>query len=497
MNKPLTLRYGIFATFSDLFCPQKLQQLDNYFLAELKNHNQTLYQDLLDYRQGKTFTPVQLSELLIACAKPLEDFIAELFGIEKALETSRQQTLAYNPIFSFKKWFVMRRAKRRLLRDENLPPFATLNQWLQHEISSVKINKQMLESTELKIACYADKLLEDTATNADNIEQLTQWCIQAIKTKEGRAFTANWISFKLPQHKDYQRLIPLTVIKGDPHQRQQSAKKPLRQRDGFKLSDRRMSLPSALDEVHYCIYCHKNDGDFCSKGFPQKKGAVPHTLRRNPLDNILTGCPLDQKISEMHVLKRDGHTIAALAMIMIDNPMCPVTGHRICNDCMKACIYQKQDAVNIPEAETRILSDVLTLPWGVEIYDLLTRWLPLRQQQWIVKPYNAFKVLIAGMGPAGFTMAHHLLMEGFAVVGVDGVKIEPLDETLIKKPIYRFDDICDALDERTMAGFGGVAEYGITVRWDKKLPQTHLPVAVAPSLLPSIWWCTLWRHIDS
>ena len=77
------------------------------------------------------------------------------------------------------------------------------------------------------------------------------------------------------------------------------------------------------------------------------------------------------------------------------------------------------------------------------------------------------KVMIAGMGPAGFTLAHHLLLEGFAVVGFDGLKIEPLSEQLIKQPIYRFSDLTEALDERLMAGFGGVAEYGITVRWDK------------------------------
>ena len=65
-------------------------------------------------------------------------------------------------------------------------------------------------------------------------------------------------------------------------------------------------------------------------------------------------------------------------MVMVDNPMCPATGHRICNDCMKACIYQKQDPVNIPQIETRVLTDVLDLPWGVEIYDLFTRWNPLR-----------------------------------------------------------------------------------------------------------------------
>ena len=83
---------------------------------------------------------------------------------------------------------------------------------------------------------------------------------------------------------------------------------------------------------------------------------------------------------------------------------------------MKACIYQRQEPVNIPQVETRCLTDVLSLPWGVEIYDLLTRWNPLRQQQWLMQDYNGLKVLIAGMGPAGFTLAHHLLMEGFAVV---------------------------------------------------------------------------------
>ncbi len=48
-----------------------------------------------------------------------------------------------------------------------------------------------------------------------------------------------------------------------------------------------------------------------------------------------------------------------------------------------------------------------------------------------MKPYNGLKVLIAGMGPAGFTLAHHLLLEGFAVVGFDGLKIEPLPAAII------------------------------------------------------------------
>ena len=57
-----------------------------------------------------------------------------------------------------------------------------------------------------------------------------------------------------------------------------------------------------------------------------------------------------------------GEVIGALATIMVDNPLCAGTGHRICNDCMKSCIFQKQTPVNIPQIETGILTDVLNLP---------------------------------------------------------------------------------------------------------------------------------------
>jgi hypothetical protein len=62
------------------------------------------------------------------------------------------------------------------------------------------------------------------------------------------------------------------------------------------------------------------------------------------------------------------------------------------------------------------------------------------------------------------------------VVGIDGLKIEPLparnsgvDPHGERVPFRRsdVDELYESLDDRVMAGFGGVAEYGITVRWDK------------------------------
>ena len=165
--------------------------------------------------------------------------------------------------------------------------------------------------------------------------------------------------------------------------------------------------------------------------------------------------------------------------------MCPGTGHRICNDCMKGCIYQKQEPVNIPQVETGVLTDVLEMPWGVEIYGLLTRWNPLNVKRPYALPYNGKNVLVVGLGPAGYTLSHYLLNEGFGVVAIDGLKIEPLPEDLIggARPGRRarsasWSEIYRPLDERVLEGFGGVSEYGITVRWDKNfLTLIHLTLA--------------------
>ena len=144
---------------------------------------------------------------------------------------------------------------------------------------------------------------------------------------------------------------------------------------------------------------------------------------------------------------------------------------------MKACIYQKQDPVDIPQSETRLLKDVLALPWGFEVYSLLTRWNPLNLRRPLPREATGKRVLVVGLGPAGFTLAHHLLNDGHAIVGIDGLKIEPLapelsgvdvhGERVAYAPVRDIEALREPLEDRVMAGFGGVAEYGITVRWDK------------------------------
>jgi hypothetical protein len=121
------------------------------------------------------------------------------------------------------------------------------------------------------------------------------------------------------------------------------------------------------------------------------------------------------------------------------------------------------------------LQEVLSLPYGFEIYSLLTRFCPLNKQFSIAKDFIDKKILVCGMGPAGYTLSHYLLNCGYEVVAIDGLKIEPLPSDLVGRDIFGNKTGFSAiknwqmldLNTRPINGFGGVAEYGITTRWNK------------------------------
>jgi len=78
-----------------------------------------------------------------------------------------------------------------------------------------------------------------------------------------------------------------------------------------------------------------------------------------------------------------------------------------------------------------------------------------------VKPATGCKVLVVGLGPAGFTLAHHLLNDGHFVAAIDGLKIEPLPPEICGvtldgrypfEPIHDVASLVEGLDNRVMAG---------------------------------------------
>ncbi|HEX3171360.1 MAG TPA: FAD-dependent oxidoreductase, partial [Burkholderiales bacterium] len=467
----LNLPHGL--SFADLYTRDGLVRVDAAFLAALARADDPLCQQLRAAReQTAALTNKQESELLIALAPHLDDFIAELFGIEAEVRalSARHHELA--PLFSCKRLFVQRKALHKFKAEAAAA------------IDGARLRRQLSalfggDFTELAFAQHVTRWQENEAVHAAELDLALQYAAWATQTPAGKAAHRAGVLFKAPHKLDYQHLVPLVADDTAGYTAFTTDPAHLRRRAGFKLTDPGTGLTGALDQAHYCIWCHEQGKDSCSKGLKEKgaTGRGAASFKKSPFGVTLAGCPLEEKISEFHKVKTEGLAIGALAVIVVDNPMAAATGHRICNDCMKACIYQKQEPVDIPQAETRTLKDVLELPWGFEIYSLLTRWNPLNLGTPYPKAPSGKRVLVAGMGPAGFSLAHYLMNEGHTVVGIDGLKIEPLPPQISGvdsrgarvafEPVRDVRELYEALDERVMAGFGGVAEYGITVRWDK------------------------------
>lgn len=449
----LELAFGL--RFDDLCHHDGLARLDAAFRRWLADRDADLDARLGHARDATEPPP---SDLLTDLGPRIEDFVATLFGIEAEAAALHAEIVGLAPLAAVKRNFVQRNA----VKGHDAVSAAALDGPALRDALERHLGAGF---TELDFARAVLDWEQDAARTAE-LALARDYAAWATLAPAGRVRHGQGVLFKVPRKTSPEHLVHhLVTDEADGFVRHRLDTNHLRARDGFALTDAGTDLAGALDQANYCIWCHHQGKDSCSKGLRDRQGV----FKQSAFGVTLAGCPLEEKISEMHEVFAGGAAIGALAVIALDNPMAAATGHRICNDCMKACIYQRQDPVDIPQAETRVLKSVLALPWGFEIYSLLTRWNPLNTRRPCPRPPSGRRVLIAGMGPAGFTLAHHLMNEGHFVVGIDGLKIEPLPGDLADptRPIRDVATLREALDDRVMAGFGGVAEYGITVRWDK------------------------------
>ncbi len=501
-------------TFDDLYQPAGLKRLHERFLSQLEKDDSALATSFAAYRAApKSLKATDESALLIKVAPHVTRFVGALFGVAKELAQLGHELKADLSLFEFKREFVTRRVFKKGATDRptaaEVPALEARMQLLfslafpsagsdrESTVAHVVLTLMRIERHLTAPQKTADAALETewariqkalTSTAAgkdafgstlvgDDATQVRGLLTLADRWTYAKALFSHdfhgWSTITQPKPLVFDKLVELKAADANMPEAFEGPDQHLRRRDGFKLTDPRADRRTVMGEVDYCVICHEREKDSCSKGFKSKEAPPADTYKKNPLGIPLAGCPLEERISEAHALKGQGDSLAALAMVMIDNPMCAGTGHRICNDCMKACIFQKQEPVNIPQIETSMLTDVLKLPYGFEIYGFLTRWNPLNVKRPYALPYNGKNVLVVGLGPAGYTLSHYLLNEGFAVVGIDGLKLEPFPDELVGRngkpvePVKDFYKLAGALDERIAAGFGGVSEYGITVRWDK------------------------------
>jgi NADPH-dependent glutamate synthase beta subunit-like oxidoreductase/NAD(P)H-flavin reductase len=516
-------------TFADLFNPARLSDLHELFLQQLALADPDAAKALREYREDPDAAPSsKVSDVTIAVAPHVGAFVANLFGVSDVVGALSAHIVGDDPLFVFHRDFV----KKRVLHaqagngwasrghDASLAGHVARVSWhasglweqADEEKSVARATLWLAEVLEVarKVAkaggaSWTDELrrrvhaleralLDDESTRAatgqlldpeaasgsgdadERDAALIEFVCDAVehvlasRRADPRDAARRWVSLRAVHKLNYAELVPLrrhrddlpeACIGHDEHRRERV--------EPFALTDARGSQREVSAEVEYCLYCHDRDKDSCSKGLRDKQGGI----KKNPLGVTVAGCPLYEKISEMHLLRKRGEVIGSLATAMVDNPMLAGTGHRICNDCMKACVYQTQEPVNIPQIETRVLRDVLELPWGFEMYSLLTRWNPLNVKRPYALPYNGKNIAVVGLGPAGYTLSQHLLNWGFGVVGFEGLKLEPLDARWVgseqspPEPVESIRELEEPLESRVLYGFGGVSEYGITVRWDK------------------------------
>jgi NADPH-dependent glutamate synthase beta subunit-like oxidoreductase/NAD(P)H-flavin reductase len=468
--------------FADLNRVRRIEALDAAFLRALHDADAELAAELERYRacRGEGWERLAESTLLMRAAPHVGRFVARLLRVEAEHDALCARVRDDHVVFEWKRQFIERRILKRPPAPEAIAAWDPVDLEFAYRevVNAVAPNVALMADPERELAVVTTMVqaaldgARDEAQRATARAQLAAveaWtCVLAFHPALAQR-RRQFICFRVPQKLDHDELVPRVWPRADLPEYFMGPPAHHRLRDGFDLTDPRYAPRENLREAHYCVTCHERGKDSCSTGLLGKDGVA----QRNPLGIPLDGCPLDEKVSEMIALYRDGHPIGALAVIMIDNPMLAGTGHRICNDCMKSCIFQKQDPVNIPQIETGILTEVLTLPYGFEIVSLLTRWNPLNARRPYPLRYNGKNVLVVGMGPAGYTLAHHLLNEGFGVVGIEGLKVEPLAAQLrgakrrVPRPIRDIAEIVGPLSHRPTLGFGGVAEYGITVRWDK------------------------------
>ncbi len=418
----------------DLYVQSKIEKLHSIFLRYCGSASINTSSDIVQ-------------DKVLEQAVYLEDFISLLFLNEKEVLNQRKKISKISYISWVRKNFIQKRVLTKYKNTiiEN-PPFNPFNSSDEYECA-----KQIFD------------WLENIEQSVEKIEQAELFCAFQIQKFEKNLdqTTLFWRS---------EPLQSLDLLKGFTftHHQVESLvleKNPLE----YTLKNDLPRVEHEINQASYCIHCHPQKKDSCRTGFNTSSGDV----KENSLGSKLEGCPLDQKISEMNLLFSKGHFIAALAIAMIDNTLIAGTGHRICIDCKQACIFQKQTQVDVPGIETQILESVLNLPYGPEIYSLLTRWNPLNSSNPVPKVATGEKALIVGTGPAGFTLAHYLLREGITVVAIDTAKIEPLEKDWIDissdhfKVMGSWKTMQKSMYQRIPQGFGGVCEYGITSRWNK------------------------------
>src|SRR5687767_1745001 len=293
-------------TFADLHKPARLRELYLRFVEQVTQTEPELWSQWEQYRDvPESLSNIARSNLIVAMAPHVSRFVTALFGVGADAEALVAQTRAYDTLFRFKIDFVRRRALPLLKAGAHVEATAD-DHALVEQVVAAGFSRRLADAdAEMALAIYGCSLLDreaaDKTAAAAEIESLKRWCAAHVHDARFK----NWVVFRFPENLDYDHLVQVQRPEAAIPEEMFGPDARLRRREGFQLTDPRYSRREVLSEIHYCVLCHERDKDTCSKGIRDKEGKVA----TNPLGIPLPGCPLDEKISEMHLLRKRGDAI--------------------------------------------------------------------------------------------------------------------------------------------------------------------------------------------
>ncbi len=288
---PLALAHGL--EFADLYRPDGLARVDALFVEHLRAGDIELHNRLMTARRDPGALEGKAeSELIIDLAPHLEDFIGELFAIapEIAALQARHHELA--PLYAVKRLFVQRRAVKGVTAEAA----AALDGPALAAALEAKFSEAL---TELAFASHVARWMEAEAEHKEALDLAARYAAWATLSPAGRARHRRGILFRVPHRLVMEHLVAVESETVDGVTMLRLPRAAWRHREGFALTDPGTDLTGALDQANYCIWCHNQDKDSCSKGLKDRKTGA---FQKSVFGVTLAGCPLEEKISEMNLV---------------------------------------------------------------------------------------------------------------------------------------------------------------------------------------------------
>ena len=339
--------------------------------------------------------------------------MAELFGIQDSLDEVVAQTKNLDPVHACKRLFVQRQAVKKYADPSSFNGAA-----LRAELEEM-MGEALTEASSPPMSKPGTRRPQGMAGHGDALCRLGD-------ADGGRARVSGRHAVPHACTKPTTRSssVPVKTVERDGVTMLRLPEHDWRERDGFALTDAGMNDRQALEPDRLLhLLPRPRQGLVLARACATTRRARSRRTRSASRSTAARSTRRSARCTDA----RDGDALGALALVCIDNPMLPGTGHRICNDCMKACVFQKQEPVNIPQIETRVLTEVLGLPWGFEIYRFLTRWNPLD----VARPHaaavqRARTCSSSASAPPATRSRTTSRARASAWSAIDGLKLEPL-----------------------------------------------------------------------